>query len=74
LPKALPDGALRGVCARGGFELDLAWRNGRLTRLSVLSKAGEPCQIRYQGSIREFPTEKGRRYTLPVVPQGTRDL
>jgi alpha-L-fucosidase 2 len=64
LPKALPDGSLRGVCARGGFELDLAWKDGRLTRLSVLSKAGELCRIRYQGQVREFPTEKGKRYVL----------
>ena len=64
LPKALPDGSLRGVCARGGFELDLAWKAGRLTSLSVLSKAGEPCKIKYQGEVREFPTEKGGIYPV----------
>ena len=64
LPKALPSGSLRGVCARGGFELDLAWKEGRLTRLSVLSKAGEACKIRYRGRTKEFPTERGRRYDV----------
>jgi alpha-L-fucosidase 2 len=64
LPKALPSGSLRGVCARGGFVLDLAWKEGRLTRLSVLSKAGEPCKIRYRGQTKEFPTEPGRRYDV----------
>jgi alpha-L-fucosidase 2 len=64
LPKALPSGSLRGACARGGFELDLAWKEGRLTRLSVLSKAGEPCKIRYRGRTKELPTERGRRYDV----------
>ena len=49
-----------GVCAGDGFELDLAWKDGRLTRLSVLFKAGELCKIEYQGEVKEFPTEKGR--------------
>jgi alpha-L-fucosidase 2 len=64
LPAALPSGSLRGVCARGGFELDMSWEDGRLTRLSVLSKAGEPCKIRYQGKLQEFPTEIGNRYPV----------
>ena len=64
LPAALRTGSLRGVCARGGFELDMSWKDGRLTRLSVLSKAGEPCKIRFQGKVREFPTEKGKRYPV----------
>jgi alpha-L-fucosidase 2 len=66
LPSALPEGSLRGVRARGGFELDLAWRAGRLTRLAVLSTAGRPCRIRYRGRIEEFPTEAGRRYVLEI--------
>jgi alpha-L-fucosidase 2 len=64
LPAALRSGSLRGVCARGGFELDMSWKDGRLTRLSVLSKAGEPCKIRFQGKVREFPTEIGKRYPV----------
>jgi len=67
LPTALPSGFLRGVCARGGFELDLEWKEGKLTRLSILSKAGKTCRIRYQGEIREFPTEKGKRYAVSMT-------
>jgi alpha-L-fucosidase 2 len=64
LPKALPSGFLRGVRARGGFELDLAWKDGQPVRVSVLSLAGKPCRIRVNGEMREFPTEKGKRYEL----------
>jgi alpha-L-fucosidase 2 len=64
LPKALPSGRVRGVCARGGFELDLAWKDARLTRLEILSKAGMPCRVRYQGRTAEFATEKGKGYSV----------
>jgi len=64
LPKAFPSGSLRGVRARGGFELDLAWKDGALSRLSVLSKAGRPLRVRYGGRIRELATEKGGRYEV----------
>ena len=62
LPKALPDGHIRGVCTRGGFELDMEWKAGKLTGLSVLSKAGSVCKIRVQGKTIEFPTGKGKLY------------
>jgi len=40
LPAAWADGRFRGLCARGGFELDAAWSGGRVVELRVRSKAG----------------------------------
>ncbi len=59
LPSALPDGSISGVCARGGFELSFSWKEGKLTRLEVLSKAGEPCKIKYLNRTIEFSTTPG---------------
>lgn len=46
---ALPDewtsGMFKGVCARGGFELDIKWLDGKVTEVEILSKAGETCRI-----------------------------
>ena len=46
LPDEWKNGTLRGVCVRGGFELDMKWAEGKITGLTVLSKAGERCRIR----------------------------
>jgi alpha-L-fucosidase 2 len=62
LPDALPEGAISGVCARGGFELDFRWSDGKLEEVVVLSKAGGRCMLEYQGKTTEFDTEKGSTY------------
>jgi alpha-L-fucosidase 2 len=64
LPSALPDGSVRGVCARGGFELDMEWKAGKLTALTVFSRAGSDCKIRIEGKTVEFPTVSGKTYSL----------
>lgn len=40
LPAAWPSGAVKGLRARGGFEVDMAWAGGRLTRATVRAVAG----------------------------------
>ncbi len=42
LPKAWPNGSVTGLCARGGFEMDMAWQDGKLTRAVIHSKLGNP--------------------------------
>ncbi len=45
LPAAWPDGHVRGLKARGGFVVDLAWKQGRLHWARVRSLAGERVRI-----------------------------
>jgi alpha-L-fucosidase 2 len=49
LPKAWPEGRLHGVRAHGGVELDVDWRDGRLTRLQLRGPAGARLALRYGG-------------------------
>jgi alpha-L-fucosidase 2 len=49
LPKAWPTGSVRGLHARDGFVVDLAWQDGRLTRATVHSLLGRRAVLRCQG-------------------------
>lgn len=62
LPAALAEGKVRGICARGGFELDLYWKNGKLQTVTVLSKSGNKCSIRYGDRLITIPTVTGKSY------------
>jgi alpha-L-fucosidase 2 len=47
LPRAWSSGSVRGLCARGGFEVDLAWQDGKLKKAEIHSRLGGPCAIQY---------------------------
>ncbi len=64
LPSAWTNGAVRGLCARGGFEVDLAWNNGVLQHAVLRSKLGGRCVVRYAGRTIELNTRKGREYRI----------
>ncbi|MCP5533994.1 MAG: glycoside hydrolase N-terminal domain-containing protein [Akkermansiaceae bacterium] len=59
LPKAWPDGKVTGLRARGGFEIDIAWKEGRLTAARVRSDLGNPVTLRFAGKTRKVALEKG---------------
>lgn len=64
LPSALPSGSIRGVKARGGFELSFDWENGELTRLAIQSSTGSPCMVRYKDKETEISIAVGETITL----------
>jgi alpha-L-fucosidase 2 len=51
LPRAWDAGSVRGLCARGGFEVDIFWKEGKLARASVRSKLGEACKLRVSSRV-----------------------
>lgn len=52
LPDEWSEGEFKGLCARGGFELDFAWKNKTVTQLKILSKAGEVCKIEFKPGLK----------------------
>ena len=50
LPGSWGSGRVRGLCARGGFEVDLAWAHGSLTGATIRSVAGRRCRMRAEGA------------------------
>jgi alpha-L-fucosidase 2 len=60
LPSAWPAGRLTGLRARGGFEIDLSWKDGSVDRVSVRSLLGRPLRLRRGEVVRSLArTEKG---------------
>ncbi len=65
LPEAWNTGYIHGVMARGGFEVDIDWENGKLKQARVLSKLGNPLKLSCQGKETELKrTDKGKSYTF----------
>ncbi len=46
LPKAWQEGSITGLKARGGFIVDLRWKDGKLIEAAIESQLGKTCRIR----------------------------
>ncbi len=64
LPAAWPAGSVTGLCARDGFEVDLTWSAGVLTRAVIHSKLGKLCLLRTAGHELKLVTEAGKAYVF----------
>ena len=58
------DGSIRGIVARGGFEIDLEWKNRGLVKAEILSRIGGKLNIRYGDETKTHHTKKGQRITF----------
>ena len=64
LPAAWPSGRARGLRARGGFDVELSWRGGRLVEATFLSRLGRPLTVRYGDEVRRFAPPRGERIVV----------
>jgi len=59
LPSAWPSGSVKGLCARGGFQVDIAWRNGVLQSAVIICKHGGRIPVRYRDSVLNLQLHPG---------------
>ena len=58
IPKRWADeGSFSGLCARGGYVVDCAWKSGKVTSFHVKSKNRNPVKVRVNGVLSETVPE-----------------
>lgn len=64
LPDAWAHGNARGLRARGGFEVDMIWKNRKLTQIALRSNLGGDCRLSYDGKTTTVKTKAGKTYKI----------
>ena len=64
LPSQWPDGALHGVRARGGFELDIDWQSGELASVMIYSENGGRARLIYGSGTVDVNLKEGQSATF----------
>jgi alpha-L-fucosidase 2 len=64
LPEQWKTGKVSGLMARGGFQVDMAWKDGELTALSVASKLGNPLVLKHGALEMSYETSSGQVLSL----------
>jgi alpha-L-fucosidase 2 len=64
LPSALPNGSVSGLRARGGIEVGIVWREGKLVKATLKSAAARRIKVRYNGREVEFAARTGQTVEL----------
>lgn len=65
LPSAWRSGKVEGIRARGGYELDMTWKNGLVTEARITAKGkGGKLTVRYNGTERQVKVKAGKTVTI----------
>jgi len=62
LPNGWKAGEVKGLCARGGFVVDIEWEEGKATQVNVYSSEGGECILDYKGKKIVFITQPKKNY------------
>ena len=62
LPAAWPNGSVKGLRARGGIEVAVMWKDGKLAEAAIRSLKGGSTQLRYGSATSAVEISKGQTY------------
>ena len=58
LPSAWPNGSVKGLCARGGFIVDIVWKDGKVSSYRIASEKPREVKVRVNGEAKTITSEK----------------
>ncbi|MDQ6528806.1 glycoside hydrolase family 95 protein [Flavobacterium sp. LHD-85] len=61
LPDAWSEGSVKGICARGGFEIEMNWSNKKPEKVMVFSKNGGITTLIFGDKKQEIVLKKGEK-------------
>ena len=64
LPDAWETGSIKGVCARGGFDLSFDWKNKKITRTDIIAKAAGKIVLINGDKQKVTELKKGQRIEI----------
>ena len=64
LPGAWKSGSIKGLCVKGGAEVDLVWKDGKLETCILRARAAIRTKVRYGEQIREVSLQPGESRIL----------
>lgn len=65
LPKAWANGRVKGLRARGGYTLDVIWRNGVLVATKITASVDGTCKVQYAGKTITVTLKAGKSKAIP---------
>ena len=66
LPELWKDGKVKGICARGGFVVDMEWKNGKVTSLTITARYNSSTKVLCNGRTIKINLKKGETKSFKV--------
>jgi alpha-L-fucosidase 2 len=60
LPTVWKDGSIKGLVARGGFVIDMTWKNNKVSTLKIYSKIGGNCRLKVENALNGSSIKKAK--------------
>ena len=60
LPTVWKDGSIKGLITRGGFVIDMTWKNNKVSELKIYSKIGGNCRLKVENTLKGSSLKKAK--------------